>query len=69
MHMQLTGDGADDLAMGRFEPCSAFEGDGTGTAVCGACGWLDDEHDPTVGIATVRMLAPPPPARPARLAS
>jgi hypothetical protein len=28
-----------------YEPCVAFEADGSGAPVCAECGWLEDEHD------------------------
>lgn len=51
----------------RFEPCPAFDADGTGSPVCAACGWLADDHP---GDAAVHALpARRPPARSRRLAS
>ena len=57
------------IVSAAFEPCAAFGAAGDGSAVCVACGWLDDEHERH--IADVRTL----PARtlprvtPKRLAS
>ena len=60
----------DDAVKVRFEACTAFEADGSGTAACAACGWLDHEHEGEAPEpeADVRVL-PARPAQPARLAS
>jgi len=55
----------DDIVRARFEACATFSDGGSGSPVCAACGWLDDEHGPDAVVHHLR--GPVSPAR--RLAS
>jgi hypothetical protein len=43
-------DEVEETAFGAFEACVEFSGDGAGSPVCAACGWLDAEHGPAVAV-------------------
>jgi hypothetical protein len=67
----ITRDAADaELVSGRWEPCAAFTAEVPDSQVCGACGWLHDDH---AGDAVVRRLPTRAPrlrsSEPRRLAS
>lgn len=38
---------------GRFEACATFVSDGSATAVCAECGWLDHEHGADADVHTL----------------
>ncbi|HUI48049.1 MAG TPA: hypothetical protein VL119_05100 [Acidimicrobiia bacterium] len=58
----------DTSVITAYEACAVFAADAAGSEVCGACGWLDAEHD---HLADVRVLPERAEAHPApkRLAS
>jgi len=67
----LTGDL--DLASGRWEPCHAFssevaESQVADSQICGACGWLHDDHREPAVIRHLPVRTRPA-AQPRRLAS
>jgi len=62
----LTGDLA--LASGRWEPCHAFSSEVADSQVCGACGWLHDDHRQPAVVRHLPVRTRPA-AQPRRLAS
>jgi hypothetical protein len=61
--LDLTAD--DDVVRARWEACEEFSNDDSGSTVCAACRWLDDEHGTDAVVHHLR--GPASPAR--RLAS
>lgn len=57
-----------DLVTGRWEPCHAFAPEVTDSQVCGACGWLHDDHQVNAVVRQFPTRAPRSP-QPRRLAS
>jgi hypothetical protein len=57
-----------DFAGGRWEPCHAYAPEVVDSQVCGACGWLHDDHIRDAEIHEFPARKPKP-SRPRRLAS
>ena len=56
----------------RFEPCAGFRlAHGTPWAICGVCGWLEDDHGPATqkSVAVVTELPRRTAVLPERMAS